>query len=457
MSNSLVQHIFHELGINPGQIVLAVGGQVRTLDEGPQTIGGGSLGIFASSGALETAYPAVSNAGSSAAVGAAAPYTIYFSDGSAWGAMSAGGATNLSYTASTRVLASSTGSPATLPLFTSTDPGLAPLSGGGTSNFLRADGTWATPAASGSADFVGEYATAGALQTAWPAASNDGRTGTVLNALYKSDGVAWRALLTYEGGVVKAAGATLEAGYTQAQVRMLSGAENATLLASVTNLVTPRVLSRSSIPRIRPSSGSSNSTGSLTFNQAVTTTVPAGGIAVKIWLPANFVTGFGSAQLHDALLTSTTAAQLTGNPPTNPAGWVTLATEAILYACNVPGGILGTQGELDISHKETGANNTNNKVTGYKLGSTYMGGYTNAGVGYQSRIHKFNISCRGQNQLNKMGQWTAVGLSDNVATTDLFLYANVDTTYDSTLMITTTAPATESVMFEAIRVMVIPG
>lgn len=60
-------------------------------------------------------------------------------------------ATDLSYTASTRVLASSTGADATLPLFTATEAGLAPLSGGGTSNFLRADGTWAAPPAGGAA------------------------------------------------------------------------------------------------------------------------------------------------------------------------------------------------------------------------------------------------------------------------------------------------------------------
>jgi hypothetical protein len=55
--------------------------------------------------------------------------------------------TDLSYTASTRVLASSTGADVTLPLFTSTDAGLVPGSGGGTANFLRADGTWASPPA----------------------------------------------------------------------------------------------------------------------------------------------------------------------------------------------------------------------------------------------------------------------------------------------------------------------
>lgn len=53
--------------------------------------------------------------------------------------------TDLSYTASTRTLASSTGVDAVLPLFTTSDAGLTPGSGGGTTNFLRADGTWAAP------------------------------------------------------------------------------------------------------------------------------------------------------------------------------------------------------------------------------------------------------------------------------------------------------------------------
>jgi hypothetical protein len=57
--------------------------------------------------------------------------------------------TNLAYTPSTRLLASSTGDDATLPLVSSGDAGLAPASGGGTSNYLRADGTWAQPPGTG--------------------------------------------------------------------------------------------------------------------------------------------------------------------------------------------------------------------------------------------------------------------------------------------------------------------
>jgi hypothetical protein len=62
---------------------------------------------------------------------------------------SGGGATNLTYTAATRVIASDTGTDATLPLMSSGDAGLVPASGGGTSNFLRADGTFAAPPAGG--------------------------------------------------------------------------------------------------------------------------------------------------------------------------------------------------------------------------------------------------------------------------------------------------------------------
>ncbi len=61
------------------------------------------------------------------------------------GTWAASTGTNLSYTAATRTLNSSTGTGVVLPLFNSTAAGLTPLSGGGTTNFLRADGSWASP------------------------------------------------------------------------------------------------------------------------------------------------------------------------------------------------------------------------------------------------------------------------------------------------------------------------
>lgn len=57
---------------------------------------------------------------------------------------------NISYTAATRAVAISGGGTGfTFPLFSSSDAGLVAGSGGDTTNFLRADGTWATPPGSG--------------------------------------------------------------------------------------------------------------------------------------------------------------------------------------------------------------------------------------------------------------------------------------------------------------------
>ena len=84
-----------------------------------------------------------------------------------------GGATDLGYTASTRVLTSSTGLDVTLPLFTSTDAGLTPASSGGTTNFLRADGSWSapsggsTPTATPTASSVPLSLASGQLDTNW--------------------------------------------------------------------------------------------------------------------------------------------------------------------------------------------------------------------------------------------------------------------------------------------------
>lgn len=72
-------------------------------------------------------------------------------------------ATDLSYTVSSRLLASSTGADVTLPLFTSTQDGLTPQSGGGTTNFLRADGTWAVPPGGSGGTVVHPGYTAGNL------------------------------------------------------------------------------------------------------------------------------------------------------------------------------------------------------------------------------------------------------------------------------------------------------
>jgi hypothetical protein len=84
-----------------------------------------------------------------------------------WAAPGGGGATNLSYDAATRIIASDTGTDATLPLMSSAQAGLVPASGGGTTNFLRADGTFAAPAGGGGGVTVLTVAPTATEQANW--------------------------------------------------------------------------------------------------------------------------------------------------------------------------------------------------------------------------------------------------------------------------------------------------
>jgi hypothetical protein len=59
------------------------------------------------------------------------------------------GSVDLGYTAVTRTITNTGGDNTVLPLVGDALAGLAPASGGGTANFLRADGTWAAPAGGG--------------------------------------------------------------------------------------------------------------------------------------------------------------------------------------------------------------------------------------------------------------------------------------------------------------------
>jgi len=71
-------------------------------------------------------------------------------------------ATNLSYDAPTRVLASSTGADAALPLVTTGAAGLVPTAPNDTAQFLRGDGVWAAPPGAGTLDGLTDVDTTGA-------------------------------------------------------------------------------------------------------------------------------------------------------------------------------------------------------------------------------------------------------------------------------------------------------
>lgn len=113
--------------------------------------------VIASDTGTDATLPLVSSGDAGLAPASGGGTTNFLRADGTWAAPSGGGATNLSYTAATRVIASDTGTDATLPLVSSGDAGLAPASGGGTTNFLRADGTWAAPPGGGSALGLWDY------------------------------------------------------------------------------------------------------------------------------------------------------------------------------------------------------------------------------------------------------------------------------------------------------------
>ena len=114
-----------------------------------------------------------------------------------WAVPAGGTGTDISYTASTRAVASSTGTGFTFPLLSSTDAGLAPASGGGTANFLRADGTWAAPAGGGGL-------TNNWTATSAPTASNDNTQGYAVGSqwLWAARGQAWVCVSAATGAAV---------------------------------------------------------------------------------------------------------------------------------------------------------------------------------------------------------------------------------------------------------------
>lgn len=100
---------------------------------------------------------------------------------------------------------------AILPVLTNTLNGLAPASGGGTSNFLRADGTWAEPGGIGTVTSVSVVSANGLAGTVATATSTPAITlSTSVTGILKGDGTAISAATTTgSGNVVLATSPTL--------------------------------------------------------------------------------------------------------------------------------------------------------------------------------------------------------------------------------------------------------
>lgn len=102
---------------------------------------------------------------------------------------------------------------AILPVFTPTLNGLAPLSGGGTTNFLRADGTWVAPAGGGITQLTGDV-------TAGPGSGSQAAT---LATVFGSPGSFTNSNITVDGkGRITAASNGSGGGITMEQVKIIA-------------------------------------------------------------------------------------------------------------------------------------------------------------------------------------------------------------------------------------------
>jgi hypothetical protein len=142
-----------------------------------------------------------------------------------------------------------------LPAFTSTLNGLAPLSGGGTTNFLRADGTWTVPAGSGITALTGDVTASGsgsvAATLATVTVSKGGTNATTAAGARTNLGLVIGTDVVGSAGV--SGGQTIIGGTGAAEVLTLKGTSNATtgivkVTGAQTAYTTPTMILESTDP-----------------------------------------------------------------------------------------------------------------------------------------------------------------------------------------------------------------
>jgi hypothetical protein len=238
--------------------------------------------------------------------------TTYLRGDGTWATVS-GGATNLTYDAATRVIASDTGTDATLPLMSSAQAGLVPPSGGGTINFLRADGTFAAPPGGGSGSPGGS-----AGQVQW----ND--SGTFAGASSTTIGASGQII---HGSFFDVAQASMPAAPSAGFLRYFARAQAGRMM-----------------PAVLGPSGLDTNLQPAFFRNSIIMWLPGTGTTVAINFGVNFTArnvGTGAVQSHPGLQSTYDLGGLrratftTGSTATGSSGIQSAATVA--WRGNAPG------------------------------------------------------------------------------------------------------------------------
>lgn len=216
----------------------------------------------------------------------------------------------------------------------------------------------------------------------------------------------------------------------------------------------PYILDQSAVPRILPSSGSSNATGQITLTTALPYQ-PSG--VVYIYLPAGVVTGGSAgtgAGMYPVIFSSTTVAQIQGTGIVTANGAYTQVTTAVTMATlTIPGGAMGANGTLRFDAEWAWPNNANTKTITHALAGTVMfyginGSYptTNTNGRASARIRN-----RGAQNQNTSLQFTNASQNGNP------VYSTIDTSVNQNLTFTgQLAVATDYIILEGYTVEVLP-
>lgn len=157
----------------------------------------------------------------------------------------------------------------------------------------------------------------------------------------------------------------------------------------------PYILDQSAVPRILPSSGSSNATGQITLTTALPYQ-PSG--VVYIYLPAGVVTAGSAgtgAGMYPVIFSSTTVCQIQGTAVVTANGAYTQTTgsDLTLATVTVPGGAMGVNGSLRTDNNWSIANTAGAKTQSVKFSATTVASRT---AGSQSGLRGFaKLSNRG--------------------------------------------------------------
>lgn len=126
---------------------------------------------------------------------------------------------------------------AVLPVFTSSLNGLAPLSGGGTTNFLRADGTWAAPVGGGTVTSV-SVVTANGISGSVATATSTPAITLTLGAITPSSVNASGSITVGTGGLITGSGTTTSDILTAGAMFLERAGASTTTAVTLVNLDT---------------------------------------------------------------------------------------------------------------------------------------------------------------------------------------------------------------------------